>query len=124
MHESNTELVKAAFAAVNRRDPEALAELCTDEVEFRPITAPSAEEPYRGAEGVRRWLAEIDRRFPGFRATPEEMDDFEAGALVSGVTQGPGLKFHWHLAARVAGGLIAAWSFHPSREHAEQVLNG
>ena len=122
MPESNAELVEAAFAAVNRRDAVALAELCTPDVEFRPILAAPTEERYRGAEGVRRWLAEIERRFPEGETTAERFDDRGDGAIVSGVTRGPGLAFHWHMSAHIETGRISAWSFHPTREHAERAL--
>lgn len=122
MPESNARLVEAAFAAVNRRDADALTALCTPDVEFRPILASPSEEAYRGAEGVRRWLAEVDQRLPDGRALPDEIEERGDVVLVSGVTRGPGLMFHWHLAARIEGGLIAAWSFHPTREHAERSI--
>ena len=108
--------------AVNRRDATALAGLCTKDVEFRPILATLTEESYRGHEGLRRWLAEVDRRFPGSAASAEEIDDRGDALLVSGATRGPGVAFSWHLAVRLADGLIAAWGFHPSRAHARRAI--
>lgn len=123
MPESNGRLVEAAFAAVNRRDADGLVALCAPGVEFRPILASGSDETYRGAEGVRRWLAEVEQRMPDGRALVDEMEERDDVVLVSGVTRGPGLMFRWHLAARIEGGRIAAWSFHPTREHAERSLD-
>ncbi|MEX2195293.1 MAG: nuclear transport factor 2 family protein [Thermoleophilaceae bacterium] len=120
MPQRSEELLQSLLEAANRRDAAALAAICTPDVEFRPVVAALTGEAYRGEEGIRRWLAEIERRFPGSYAAADEVESSSHAAIASGRTRGRDMSFAWHVVVRVDGGLIASWSFHPSREHAER----
>lgn len=60
---SAEEVVRALFDAFAQRDVEALCAACTDDVEFHAVTARFARhgEPYRGHDGMRRYLRDAAR---------------------------------------------------------------
>ena len=57
------ELVRAVFQAFARRDGDALCALCSDDVVFEAQTGRLAghTEPYRGHDGMRRYLRDVGR---------------------------------------------------------------
>jgi ketosteroid isomerase-like protein len=87
----NADIVRRAFDAFARRDLDALVELCAPDVEFVPMTLDVAgrEEPYRGVEGLRRYLDDVSRIWQELRAEPEAY--YEAGDRVAVV----GRVFAW-----------------------------
>jgi len=67
--------VRALFAAFNARDDETTLSFVHDELEFWP--QPTAErlgrqEPYRGREGFREYLADVDRAWERFHVEPDD----------------------------------------------------
>ena len=116
------QLVTAFLDAANRRDPDALAAICVPDVEFRPLLGPPTGLPHRGADGIRRWLAEVGARFPDIEARAEHVRTVHGGIVVSGTTAGPGIGYAWHVAIRLRDGLVAGWDFHPSSDHARRAL--
>jgi ketosteroid isomerase-like protein len=71
--EQSLDLVRRAFAAFNRRDVDAVTEVCHPEIEWRPMRESRAGIVYSGHEGVRRALADIDTEFEEVRNDPREM---------------------------------------------------
>jgi uncharacterized protein len=69
----NVAVVAALFDAFARRDAEAMFELMTDDVVFEPAsTEQVVREPYRGPEGIRRYLGDLARTWAEFRVTIHE----------------------------------------------------
>jgi ketosteroid isomerase-like protein len=82
----NVEIVRRAFAAFEQRDAEALVELCSPDVVFEPVTARLAAggEPYRGHEGMRRYLADVARVWQELRSEPDEYIELGDRVLCTG----------------------------------------
>ena len=78
----NADIVRQVFAAFSRRDPDALLALCDPEIVFVPPTGRLAgrEEPYRGHEGLRTYLADVARVWQELRSEPAEF--IEVGDVV------------------------------------------
>src|SRR6476469_3401894 len=88
MSQENVELVKRAFDAWNRGDVEWLAANADPDVEIKALTTALSGEPYRGPDGVRRWLAESYEAFEVIELGLEELR--EAGSRVLGFG-----NLHW-----------------------------
>ena len=74
---ANTDIVRAAFAAFERRDAGALVALCDPECLFEPVTAQIAGdgEPYRGHDGMRRYLTDVARVWQELRPEPTAFEE-------------------------------------------------
>ena len=82
--------------AVADRDAAALAQLTTDDVVFEPASTDVAERhPYRGHEGLRQYLTDLDR----------DWDEFDIS--VSEVRSGPRYSVALGRVYARAGGAIA-----------------
>jgi hypothetical protein len=66
MSEENQQVVERAIAAVNARDIDGYLACCTDDVELRTPMA-SVGGVYDGADGIRRFLVDIEDAAPDFR---------------------------------------------------------
>jgi ketosteroid isomerase-like protein len=82
----NAEIVRKVFAAFSRRDVDALLALCDPEIVFVPPTGRLAgrDEPYRGHEGMRRYLADVARVWQELRSEPEEYIEIDDRVLCTG----------------------------------------
>ena len=78
MSQENVEIVQRGFDAYNRRDVEAMLEDLDPEIEWHPaISAPLEGEAtvYRGHEGVRMWVRDLDDVFAEIHAEYSEVRD-------------------------------------------------
>ena len=82
----NAEIVRAVFDAFGRRDAAALIELCDPEIVFTPPTQRLAgrDEPYRGHEGLRTYLADVSRVWQELRSEPDEYIELDDRVLCTG----------------------------------------
>ena len=64
MSQENVEIVRRAIAAINARDVGAYLACCTENVE---LLLPMAGSEYLGANGVKRFFADIEDTGPDFR---------------------------------------------------------
>jgi ketosteroid isomerase-like protein len=82
----NAEIVRAVFDAFSRRDAAALIELCDPEIVFTPPTQRLAgrDEPYRGHEGLRTYLADVGRVWQELRSEPDEYIELDDRVLCTG----------------------------------------
>ena len=71
----DVELLKNAFAAINRSDLEGVLSLADPEVEFHSLIAEAEGQTYRGHDGVREWWEQVKGSLGGLR--------FEAEAIRS-----------------------------------------
>lgn len=74
MAEGDVEIARRAFVAFADRDLDAIAELMDEDVEFLPITAnlTTGGLPYRGHEGMARYLEDAGRVWKELRVHPTE----------------------------------------------------
>jgi hypothetical protein len=73
MSQENVEVVKRAIAALNDHDVESYLAWCTADVQMETPVTP-IEGVYEGADGVRRYFADIFELFPDFRVTIERLE--------------------------------------------------
>ena len=85
--EAEQELVERLYDAFNRRDPEAITELCDEQMGFFPIG--TAEEigrdaPYTGPEGLHEYLSDVERAWDELLITPKTVERHGGSLLVRG----------------------------------------
>jgi ketosteroid isomerase-like protein len=81
---SNTDIVRAIFDAFSRRDLTALLALADPGIVFVPPTGRLAgrDEPYRGHEGLRAYMADVARVWEELRSEPDEFVELEDDLVV------------------------------------------
>lgn len=86
MAESHETLVGRLFHAFNQRDAETIVALCSDEMEFFAVTAEEAgrEAPYSGSQGLRDYLADVERIWEELLITPSRVERQDDRLLVIG----------------------------------------
>jgi ketosteroid isomerase-like protein len=82
---SNVDIVRQAFAAFEQRDADMLVAIARPDIVFEPITAQIAAggEPYRGHEGLRRYLEDVARVWQELRPSPDTFYEREGGIVVA-----------------------------------------
>ena len=73
MSQENVEVVTSAIAALNDHDVESYLAYCTADVQLETPVSP-IEGVYEGADGVRRYWADIFEAGPDFRVTIERLE--------------------------------------------------
>ncbi|MBI5105493.1 MAG: nuclear transport factor 2 family protein [Solirubrobacterales bacterium] len=84
MGSANLELVRRAFDAFERRDARVLAEVCSEDIVFEPVTARLAADgrPYVGHAGLRQYLADVARVWQELRPEPTECREVDDELVV------------------------------------------
>jgi ketosteroid isomerase-like protein len=84
--EPHEELIARLFNAFNQRDEEAIVDLCSEEMEFYAVTAEEIGRgaPYRGVEGLREYLADVERIWEELLVTPSRVERRDDRLLVLG----------------------------------------
>jgi ketosteroid isomerase-like protein len=113
MSHENVELTKAACAAINRRDIEALLALVDPQVEFRSLIAEVEGRAYHGHSGVREWWGAVVEPL-GAHWEPEEIravgdEHVVHGFRVVGVIEGIEVPQRMWQVIRVRHGLVTGW---------------
>lgn len=85
--EAEQGLIERLYGAFNRRDAEAIVELCDERLEFFPIG--TAEEvgrtaPYVGPEGLQEYLRDVERAWDELLITPKVVEYRGPSLLVRG----------------------------------------
>src|SRR5215204_5686515 len=78
MSEENVEVVERALAALNERDIDGYLACCTEDIQLRTPVSPVAGM-YEGADGIRRFFADIEDAGPDFRLDLERLGGRERG---------------------------------------------
>jgi ketosteroid isomerase-like protein len=84
--EPNVEVVRRMFAAFAERDLAAMLPELHADVEFLPVTAnlTTGGVPYRGHDGMARYLEDVARVWPNLRLFPGDMRDLGDVVVVLG----------------------------------------
>jgi len=79
-------LIGRLFNAFNQRDPEEIVALCSPQMEFLAVTGEEAgrEVPYSGSEGLREYLADVERIWEALLITPSTIERRGERLLVCG----------------------------------------
>ena len=72
MSEENVEVVERAIAAINERDIDRYLACCTEDIRLQTPMSPVAGD-YEGADGIRRFFADIEDMAPDFRLDLERL---------------------------------------------------
>jgi ketosteroid isomerase-like protein len=82
---SDVDIVRAAFAAFEHRDPDALIAVCRPDIVFQPVTAQIAAGgvPYRGHDGMRTYLEDVGRVWQELRPAPDTWYLRDGGVVVA-----------------------------------------
>jgi ketosteroid isomerase-like protein len=75
MSQDNLEIVRRSFETFNARDVEGLVSLCAEECEFLPLRAQLEGIVYRGHQGVRQFVRDMDEDWEAFRIDPLEFHE-------------------------------------------------
>jgi ketosteroid isomerase-like protein len=85
MSQENVEIVRAMFASYTEGDVEAVISAAAVDIEVRPGLVGSLEGTvYRGKEGFRRFLADVDAAWDEWRIEIEELRDLNDTVLALG----------------------------------------
>jgi uncharacterized protein len=84
MSKENVEVVRRAFAAFNERAVEDLIDLSDPECEWMPFRAQLEGMTYRGHEGVRQFVRDMDEDWEAFRIDPVEFHERDDRVVVIG----------------------------------------
>jgi ketosteroid isomerase-like protein len=85
MSQENVEIVERAVAAINQRDIAGYLACCTDDVELIWITPASgvAGASFEGADGIRRFFADIADFNPAFSIAFERLEAVGTGRVLA-----------------------------------------
>jgi ketosteroid isomerase-like protein len=87
MPERSVELVERLYDGFNRRDPEAIAAVCDEGMEFFPVVTAEAigrGAPYIGPKGLHDYLADAAKVWEELRITPCQIEQEGDRLLVRG----------------------------------------
>ena len=94
MSRENVELIRWLIDAFNKRDVEGFVSKCHPDLEWVPALARAegdSERAYRGGEGFRRWIAEVDEVMWEVKVRDETYRDVgDDRVLLLGVLSGEG----------------------------------
>jgi ketosteroid isomerase-like protein len=76
MGEAPEALIWRLFQAFNQRDAETIVRLCSDQMEFVAVTGEEVgrESPYSGRNGLREYLADVERIWEELLITPSRVE--------------------------------------------------
>ena len=84
MSQENVELVREGFARWNEGDHQFIFGSAASDVELYSRFGSLNGEPYRGHQGVREWLADIEQSFDRFELWLDEIRDLGDDVLALG----------------------------------------
>jgi ketosteroid isomerase-like protein len=98
------------FERFSQRDVPGLLSLCADDVEFLPVTAMVAAdgEPYRGHEGITRYVADVARVWEELTVEPLEFHRAGDDTVVS-----VGRVYAWGVGRVIDAPVGWLWRFGP-----------
>lgn len=130
MAEGNAQLVQAWLAAIKRRDAEELVALADPDVHYMPYlaTLSGGEGAYRGHEGLRQYVRDLDDAWEWYEVSTDECRDLGDHVLFVGRLRAKGetsgLEVHEDITGiyAVRAGRIAAFDLFDTRAEALQAV--
>ena len=128
MSRENVEAWERAIRAFNERDLESLIAAFDPSVEFMPFVSGVTDEPYRGTQGVRDWVAEVDEGFEFYVSHIGRIEDHGDVALAVAELHGRGRKSGAEVRrpsvhiGRFRDGKVVWWQTFATREEALQAV--
>jgi ketosteroid isomerase-like protein len=116
------QLVRSVIDAYNRRDADALCTRAHEQVVLRPPAALA----YKGHDGVRRWLHDVEESYDQARIEPDDLSDVDYKVLVLGRFRARGrgsevdVESELGVVCELHNGLLMRWNGFPSHVEAIQ----
>jgi ketosteroid isomerase-like protein len=79
---NEVETIQEGIAALNRGDLDGVLEMLDPDVELLPLRGALDGSVYRGHEGIRRWLEDMNEDWREFEVGLEEVRELEPGRLL------------------------------------------
>jgi ketosteroid isomerase-like protein len=121
----HVEIVRRVLASFNSGGDEKLTdELVESEATFEPLLLGVEGEPYRGADGIMRWISEMHETLADVHADFSEIEDRGDLMLLTGQTTGRGretgapFEQRWVIAARFRSDRLSYVKICRTREEA------
>jgi ketosteroid isomerase-like protein len=117
-------LVRVAFERANANDPDGLAALCDETVEFHDVPEIPGSTTYRGRDGIRKWLRTVHDVSDDLQLQIWELEERDDAALVEtsaemqGRASGAEVAWRFWTVWRVRDGLITYHHGYSRREDA------
>jgi ketosteroid isomerase-like protein len=118
------DLARAAFERANANDPDGLAGLCAESVEFHDVPEIPGSTTYRGHDGIRAWLRSVHEVSDDLQLQIWEMEEsgdavmVETSAEMQGRASGAEVAWRFWTVWRVRDGLITYHHGYSEREDA------
>ena len=118
------DVVRAAFERANANDPDGLAALCDESVEFHDVPEIPGSTTYRGRDGIKEWLHTVREISDDLHLEVGELDEsgdavmVETGAAMHGRASGAGVDWTFWTVWRVRDGLVTYHHGYSRREDA------
>ena len=118
------DVVRAAFERANANDPDGLAALCDESVEFHDVPEIPGSTTYRGRAGIRDWLRSVHEVSDDLELQIWEMEEngeavlVETGAAMQGRASGAEVAWTFWTVWRVRDGVITYHHGYTRREDA------
>ena len=118
------DVVRAAFERANANDPDGLAALCDESVEFHDVPEIPGSTTYRGRAGIRDWLRSVHEVSEDLELRISGMEErgaavvVETGAAMQGRASGAEVAWTFWTVWRVRDGLITYHHGYTRREDA------
>ena len=127
MSRENVELAREGIDAVNRRDADALVDVCHPDIEFEAYFSQVLGGTFRGHSGMRAYLREVQETFLEFVIEIERIED--RGDLVVAQMRAhgrgvSGVDVSWQavVATRFRNGKAWRMASHPSEQEALEAV--
>lgn len=121
MDDPDVEVVRKAWAALERKDLDAFLEQIDREIEFLSLIAEAEGRTYRGHEGVRDWWDTVSASLGGLRYDVQGLKSLGEGhvltevAITATVADVDVTQTMWQL-SEIRGGKAVWWSVFRSEE--------
>jgi ketosteroid isomerase-like protein len=118
------DVVRTAFERANANDPDGLAALCDEAVEFHDVPEIPGSTTYRGRDGIRDWLRTVHDVSDDLRLQIWELEEHgdsvlvETSAEMQGRASGAEVGWRFWTVWRVRDGLITYHHGYSGRDDA------
>ncbi len=123
MDDPNVEVVRKAWAALERKDIDAFLEPIDPEIEFLSLIAEAEGRTYRGHDGVRDWWDTVSESLGGLGYEVQDFTSLGEGhvltevVITATVADVEVTQTMWHL-SEIRGGKAIWWAVFRSEEEA------
>jgi ketosteroid isomerase-like protein len=125
MSDPDLEVVRSAWAALERKDLDGFLELIDPEIEFHSLIAEAEGRTFRGHDGVRDWWGTVSASLGGLEYDVQDFTRLGEGlvstkdVITATVAEVEVMQTMWHL-AEIRDGKAFWWSVFRSEPEAQE----